>query len=34
MIDDWINFWAKYLSLILLIVFFSEDFDKLDKVSQ
>lgn len=23
MIDDWINFWAKYLSLILLTVFFT-----------
>ena len=31
MIDDWINFWTKYLSLIILAVFFSEDIDKLDK---
>lgn len=23
MIDDWINFWAKYLSLILLTIFFT-----------
>lgn len=23
MIDDWINFWAKYLSIILLTVFFT-----------
>ena len=23
MIDEWVNFWAKYLSIILLTVFFT-----------